>query len=274
MILTLDRDPNHPEGRISMNSFDPGPAGALLAAAWRSGEQIAELPEAVRPRMLAEGYDIQARLLAELGHPIVGWKLGGGSPNAKRQSGLARSVVGAIVEPRLHQAGDAVPVPAGAVVTVEFEIAFVLGRDVRPEETHELPPDLVAATHVAYELVLSRFVDRSRVGSAAIVADNSVSHAVVLGEEIDLARFEDIRRSLVVSANGNEAARGVDGDDLVDPVAALRELLDHARERGITLHAGDVVVTGTLSVPFEVAGPSDAIVARYLNSELGCRVGP
>ena len=252
-------------------SYDPGPAAALLAQAWRSGIQITELPEAVRPRTLDEGYDVQDRFIADLGHPIVGWKLGAGSPNAKRQTGLDRAFVGAVVAPRLHRAGDTVPVPKGAVVTVEFEIAFVLGQEVRPDRP-ALPRDVIATTHAAYELVLSRFVDRGKAGSASIVADNSVSHAVVLGEAIDLETVEAIRRSLVVSANGTEAARGVSGDDLVCPTASLGELLDHARERGITLHQGDVVLTGTLSVPFEIAGPADEIVARYLQSELRCRV--
>ena len=57
-------------------AFDPHPAAAMLAQAWRSGTLLAELPRAVRPATMAQGYDIQDRLIAELGRPVVGWKLG------------------------------------------------------------------------------------------------------------------------------------------------------------------------------------------------------
>ena len=40
-------------------AFDPHPAAAMLAQAWRSGTLLAELPRAVRPATMAQGYDIQ-----------------------------------------------------------------------------------------------------------------------------------------------------------------------------------------------------------------------
>src|SRR3954470_7526866 len=106
--------------------FDPAPAAAILAAAWSAGTLLTELPAAVRPRTMAEGYDVQDRFVAELGQPVVGWKLGVGSALQKRQSGVGRSIAGRILGPYLYRSGDTVPLPHAAPVTVEFEIAYVL----------------------------------------------------------------------------------------------------------------------------------------------------
>jgi 2-keto-4-pentenoate hydratase len=55
--------------------FDPAPAASLLAAHWRNGTQLTELPPEIRPRTLHEGYDVQDRLIAEMGEEVSGWKL-------------------------------------------------------------------------------------------------------------------------------------------------------------------------------------------------------
>lgn len=44
--------------------FDPQPAARALADAWRRGAQLRELPSAVRPRSLDEGYAVQDFLMA------------------------------------------------------------------------------------------------------------------------------------------------------------------------------------------------------------------
>ncbi len=110
--------------------FDPGPAGALLASAWRSGELLTAVPAEIRPRTMTEGYDVQDWLIAELGLASVGWKLGVGSVLQKRTSGVGRSIAGRILSPSVHRTGDTVIFPNAAPVTVEFEIAYILDRDI------------------------------------------------------------------------------------------------------------------------------------------------
>ena len=43
--------------------FDAAPAAAALAEAWRTGRLLTELPAPIRPRTLAEGYDVQDQLV-------------------------------------------------------------------------------------------------------------------------------------------------------------------------------------------------------------------
>lgn len=252
-------------------AFDPHPAAAMLAEAWRSGTLLAELPYAVRPATMAEGYDIQDRLIAELGRPVVGWKLGLGSAVQKRQSGVGRSIAGRVLGSHLHRPGDEVPLPNSAPVTVEFEIAYILGRDIRPDDAEFSVTDAVAEVRAAFELVLSRFVDRRAVGWPSFAADNAAFQALILGEAIEPARLDELVRTLVVTIDGKEMARGLSGEDATEPAGALADLVATARERGMTLPKGSVVSTGTLSKPFDIAAPTAEIGARLLGTELGFR---
>lgn len=76
---------------------------------------------------------------------------------------------------------------------------------------------------------------------------------------------------MVVSVDDQETARGLSGDDLTDPLASFNGLIAHARERGITLKRGEIVTTGAIGKPFDIAGNSVEVVARYLDSELRVR---
>ena len=245
-----------------MSTFDPAPAAAILAGAMSTGHRIAALPEAQRPRTLAEGYDVQDRLALEASRGLnladkpAGWKLGFGSTNAMKAAGLDRPVIGRVYASRLLQDGAKVRAPAGAQALIEIEIAFTLGRDVAPTDRIAQPLEAVAETHLVCEVVLSRFTDRRTVGLPSFAADSVGFHALVIGPKTQPSAIDAIARSMVVALDGQEAARGSSGDDAINPVTMLAALMAHARERQITLRKGEVVTTGTLSKPFDAPVPS------------------
>jgi 2-keto-4-pentenoate hydratase len=249
-------------------SFDPAPAASMLAAHWRSGTQLTELPAEMRPRTLQDGYDVQDRLIAEMGERVAGWKLGVGSPLAMRNGGLNRPLVGRILESYCYRSGDAVRLPNQTPVTVEFEIAFILGRDIEPDGAPISAMDAVSTTHPAFELVLSRFVDRRAVRWPSFVGDSVGFEASVIGDPIDFTQIGEVIRTVVVTANGKEMARGLSGDDLTDPLKSLEYLIAHARERGVVLKRGEIVSAGAVAKPFDLAGAPAQIVARFLDREL------
>ena len=140
-------------------------------------------------------------------------------------------------------------------MTVEFEIAYILGRDIRPDDAEFSVTDAVREVRAAFELVLSRFVDRRAVGWPSFAADNAAFQALILGEAIEPARLDELVGTLVVTIDGKEMARGLSGEDATEPAGALADLVATARERGMTLPKGSVVSTGTLSKPFDIATP-------------------
>lgn len=250
-----------------MTTFEPLPAARILADAWKTGRALTELPVDLRPRTLAEGYEVQDALIATLREPVGGWKLGVGSKAAMRAANLERPLVGRVLENRIHRNGSSVRLARDAPVTVEFEIAFVLGRDIAPGDRPAKALDAVSAIHATFELVLSRFVDRRAVGWPSFAGDSVGFEALIVGPRIDAADMEKVAASVVIDVDGKEAARGLAGDDLTDPLASFDFLLDHAKERGVTLKAGEIVTLGAIGKPFDLAH-GGKIVARYLDAEL------
>ena len=247
-------------------SFDPVPAARLLAAATNTRTQFKELPEASRPRTLSEAYDIQDRMAADSGtsggvaDAVAGWKLGFGSVNGMKAAGLTRPAVGRVLKGRLYKDGDAIPVPAALRALVEIEIAFTLGRDVTPTDKLANPLEAVADTHIACELVLSRFIDRKSVGLPSFVADSVGFHALVIGQKLDVKTIETVARTAVVTVDGKEAVGCQTGGDTIDAVWSLGQLMAHAAERGLTLRKGQIVTTGTITKPFDAPTPSSLVV--------------
>ncbi len=245
-----------------MSQFDPAPAAASLAAAMNERRRFDALPEAQRPRTIAEGYDIQDRLAADalrgvgLKDKPAGWKLGMGSVNAMKGASLDRPLIGRVFASRLTEAGAAVEGPAGAMALIEIEIAFTLSRDVAPTETVSNPLDVVARANFVSEIVLSRYVDRTKVGLPSFAADSVGFHSLVIGPQVEPSAIAGIARSLTVTLDGKPAVGAQTGDDALDPVTMLAALMRHARDRGITLRKGEIVTTGTLSKPFDAPIPS------------------
>lgn len=248
--------------------FDPTNAAAILVEACRTGALLTALPVEDRPTTMAEGYDVQDRLIAELGQRTVGWKLAVGSFAQKRRLGVGRSIAGRLLESHVHRDGETISLPNAAPATIEFEIVYVLGRDIQPDEPEFPALEAVGETRVAFELVRSRFVDRRAVGWPSFAADNAAFQALVLGEAIDWDSAPALAESLSVTVDGKEAARALSGEDVTDPEAALADLVATARERGMVLPKGGFISTGTVSKPFDIAAPSATVEANFLGRTL------
>jgi len=231
-------------------------AAETLLQSWRDARPLSELPAALRPATLAEGYDAQDAFMAAYcaanNTRIAGWKLGLASPAALRAANLTRGLVGQMPANRIHPSGATLTLPHAGPATVEFEIALVLGCDVAPGQAPIQPLEAVSSAHLAYEIILSRFVDRTRVGLPSFAADNVGFEAFVLGPAIPVAHIAAALADATVSVDGTVRAQSLSGEDCVDPATSLVHLFDHAREHGITLRAGQIVTTGTITRAFDL----------------------
>lgn len=243
-------------------------AAAWMTDLWRSGRQATALPADLRPATIADGYDIQDRFIAGLGLPIAGWKLGAGSPKQRAETGAGASIAGRIFAGRTHPPGDMIALPDPAPVTIEFEIAYVLGRDILPGAPASDPMAAIGETRVTFELVRSRFIDRRAVGWPSFAADNAAFEALVVGDLIDGDDLAALAASAVVLVDGEERARALSGEDATDPVRAYIDFVATARRRGMILPKGSIISTGTVTRPFTIEG-AVAIEARYLGRTVG-----
>jgi 2-keto-4-pentenoate hydratase len=248
-------------------NFNPELAAEFLAGVWHGSQQIAELPTAMRPIDIGQGYDIQDRLVKKLGDPVVGWKLGVGSAKLKQQSGVGRSIAGRILGSRRHDPGAHIRLSFAAPVTIEFEIAFVLAQDIDHRSAGD-GRSAIAETRVTFELVMARFIDRRIVGWPSFAADNSGFEALIVGERIDERQIPELLSSLTVTVDGKERARAATADDATDPYGALADLVAIARERNMHLPKGRIISTGSASMPFALSASKASVAGSYLGKTL------
>jgi 2-keto-4-pentenoate hydratase len=231
---------------MSSETFDPAPAARRLARFWQGWQQLENLPEAERPRDLAEGYRVQRQLIAELSQPVAGYKVGLSSVAAMERSGLGEPLFGFAPQSRFHRSGATVQLPFKDGVTVEVEIGFVLAADPQAEPTARL----------MFEIVRSRFLRPREVDLPSFVGDSSGFCAMVAGDAIPMGELSALlERGADLSRGGEVVARALVGSECPDPLDVLRRFRLLATRYEMPIAAGMVIATGSVVAPLETHGP-------------------
>ncbi|HEX5357313.1 MAG TPA: fumarylacetoacetate hydrolase family protein [Aquabacterium sp.] len=240
-------------------------AAAILAERRLKGLQGPCLPDGIRPASLQEAMAIQQAVTALMGDAVGGWKCGTPGPD--------KLVVAPIYASTIHRQTAAAPCPVWAnegSVRVEPELAFVLGRDL-PVRAQPYAPDevdeAIAATHLALELIDSRYNDPTVLSFADKLADGLVNQGLFIGPEVDgeVAGSTHVMPIAVRVDGGPEQVRAGQHPDPL-PRLPLYWLVAYLREQGVGLRAGQVVITGSYAGTFPLPiGPEVSL--RY--GELG-----
>lgn len=231
-----------------------GEAARIIAAARRGGTRLERLPDAVRPRDLAEAYRVQDALHAILtaagAGPVVGHKIGATTPVMQAYMEIDHPCPGGIFATTVHPSGAALPHAAFRKVGLECEVAVRLGRDLGPIGAPYGNASVARAVDAyipAIELVDDRYVDWPSMGTPTLAADDFFGAGSVLGAPVSPARIADLAtlkgRAII---DGAEVASGVGADVMGHPFAALAWLANNFAQRGLTLRAGEFVSTGSL----------------------------
>jgi len=204
-----------------------------LAAARKAGARITLKDP---PRDFEEGFEVQDKVVAALGSPVIGWKV------IEMPSG------GPVIFAPILQSGR---VPAGGTWTVagnepagiELEIAFRMGRDVPKGATGSKVLDCVGSAHVVFELCQSRNANPDAVPRHVALADCILNSGIVVGTEIANWRKQEHKaRPGRLYVDGKVHIEGKS----VDPFRALEVLAPALQARGKALKAGEIVITGSL----------------------------
>jgi len=228
-------------------------AAKAIATARRTRAPLASLAADVAPRDEAEGYKVQ-RALHDLMLPqtgaMVGYKIGCTSAVMQRYLDIPHPCGGGVFAKGVHDSGAKLAASDYVRVGVECEIAVRLARDLSPSEepfTAEWVAESVEAYYPAIELVDDRYVKWETMGAPTLVADDFFAAGCVLGKAVARTKAPDLLtvkgRAIV---NGKEAGRGTGADVLGHPHNALAWLANHLAEEGKGLHAGQIVLTGSL----------------------------
>lgn len=240
-----------------LSEADRRAASALLWRHWEEGRRLDALPESIRPTTRAEGYAVQALVEKRSGAPLFGWKIAATSTAGQKHINVEGPLAGRLLREKASPSGATLPLGANHMRVAEPEFAFRLARDLPPRAApYSIAEvmDAIGAMHPAIEIPDSRFEDFTAVGAAQLIADNACAHLFVLGDpapegwrEIALAGHRVIG---VVRGKIEREGRGA--NVLAGPLDALAWLVNELSGLRLTLKAGEVVTTGTCTIPLPI----------------------
>lgn len=217
-------------------------AARYLLAARCSGRPGARLPEDCRPATIEDALLIQRRVIALLGATIGGWKCALPSP-------------GKIVAAPIHAASIVTRgphcslAPRDGLAPLEPEIAYTLAADLPPRGAPYSAAEVrqaIAGTHLAFELIGSRYGADAGAGFAEQLADGLSNAGLLLGAAIDIkdeVALDALQLSLSGPSGWIQQWQGLHPDG--HPLAPLCWLANFLNARGEGLKRGDVVTTGS-----------------------------
>ncbi|MES2934387.1 MAG: hydratase [Pseudomonadota bacterium] len=237
-------------------------AADVLSARRLNSSTGPHLPEPCRPATVAAALAIQAAVSARLGQPIGAWKCG-----LPASDGLSQlPVLAPIYVDTIYRGND--DVPCAGPIKIEPELAFILRHDLPARDQPYLPADVdaaIGATHLALELIGSRYDSPGEVGFLEHLADGLHNQGLYLGPEIDSAQARSASAMTLQLQLGTkaEATTILAGrHPATDPRAPLYWLAEYLRSQGQRLRAGQAIITGAYVASFEV--PTDTqIMLRY-----------
>jgi 2-keto-4-pentenoate hydratase len=245
-------------GGCKMTS-NPRGAAQFLHDLGRTGERVDGLPETLRPRTRGEGYEIQSMLQSMTEQSLFAWKLAATSKPGQEHIGVDGPMIGRILDGQvIANGGSYVALERNIMRVAELEFAFRFATEIAPQEAPwrmEEGLARVESLHPAIEIPDSRYRRYESVGEAQLIADNACAHFFVLGEPApDEWRNLDLAEHLPWGCiDAKRFRQGMGRNVLGDPRTALLWFLDETSRYRMTIHAGDIVTTGTCLQPIPIS---------------------
>jgi 2-keto-4-pentenoate hydratase len=222
----------------------PDPAAALLAARL-SGRALPAFPAPV-PTTLADAYDIQQRLTAALGAPVLGWKVGRIPPALIETLGAERVAGPVLRVAELDGAAGAAMVFDGGAGAIEAEVMLRL-RAV-PDTAVSGSDDgarWIDEIRAGFEVASSPAPDVHAHAPFGIVADIGINNGLLLGPQLDIADFMTL--TVETRIEGQPVGTGRAIDVLDGPWGSLNFLLGLHRRGIIELAPGQWISAGAIT---------------------------
>jgi 2-keto-4-pentenoate hydratase len=246
-----------------------GEAAAELLDMRASRRVVVDLPPPLRPRVLADAYAIQDRVVTALVTPAggrpIGYKAACTNEIAQAALRIDRPVFGRLMSQTTSPSGTTLAADRFLHRVIEAELAFRVAADVEAAEgghTQATIGELIDALIPGIEIVDHRF-ESWTVGALPVAADNAIHGWWVRGEPVVDWHDADLAASAVsVTRNGELVTTGSGAAVLGHPLNVMAWLADELPRFGRQLRRGDVVTTGVTTDVFE-AGAGDTCVADF-----------
>ncbi len=205
-----------------------------------AAKPVAETSQTTAPDSLSEALTVQ-QIMAEMHqHPVVGWKCL--TPRDDGSLIVAPLLGESVVEQTICPIA-----PVNNQALIEPEIAFVLAEDLPSGKVYsEAEIDkAVGETRMALELIQPRFTKDYPANHFERLADGLSNQGLYLGPEIE-KYLAYSASNIALSLQQGEQQQNVVGEHPCDlPQNPLYWLVNHLSERGISLQAGQAIITGS-----------------------------
>ena len=226
-------------------------AAEWLLAEHHAGHRFTTFGPPVAPTSISDAYDIQDRYVALLrrgGGETAGYKVGLTSATMQAFCRIDHPIAGAVLASRVHRSGARIQRSDFGRFGLEFEIAVRIKSDLPASKTAftaEMIAPHINGVCAAIELVDDRAADYTNIDVRSLVADNSWNGGIVLSD------FKPSWPDLVLllgraTQNGDLIGEGHGRDILGHPFNSVAWLATQLASRGVTLKAGEVVMTGSV----------------------------
>ncbi len=206
------------------------------------------------------------------GERVVGKKIGVTSKAVQDMLGVHQPDFGFLTDRMLVRDG-VIDIAATGLIQprAEAEIAFILKDGLNGPGVTDA--DVLAATESVapcFEIVDSRIAEW-KIGIVDTIADNASCGVFVLGDaRVDPRALDLPGLHVAVSKNGAPLSEGYGSAVQGSPLTAVAWLANTLGEYGVTLDAGDIILSGSL-VPLEPARAGDSF-AMELAGVGGCEI--
>jgi 2-keto-4-pentenoate hydratase len=184
----------------------------------------------------------------EAGERIAGFKVGFTNIPVREKMGLPDSTYGYLLDSMVLPSGGTLPMNEFVAPKIETEICFRLGKDLAGSDlTVDQVLDATDAVSASFEICDARIRDW-KCPYPDFFADNGFSARIVLsGRWMPVHGVELLGETVVLRKDGEQIAEGRGDMALGHPANAVAWLAGKLAERGRSLTAGMVVMTGTLT---------------------------
>jgi 2-oxo-3-hexenedioate decarboxylase len=238
-------------------STDPAQMAAKLSEAAGASQAVRPFSDTDPDFTVDDAYRVQDLLVKariEAGARLVGAKLGLTSVAKQEQMSVHEPIYGMLTSDMVLAAGEPLDLPRFVHPRAEPEIGFLIGRELTGPTTVAEVLAATDAVFAAIEIIDSRY-SGFRFRLTDVVADNASSAGLVIGGTFRRPeQLEDLRLlGCVLRVDGAVHATAAGAAALGHPAQSVAWLVDRLAERGRTLAAGTVVLSGALTdaVPVE-----------------------
>lgn len=244
-----------------MKSENVNLAASILVERRQKGKQGDRLPEHCRPQNVDDALAIQQAVTQQwcelLDDSVGAWKCSLPSPE--------KIVLGPIYTRTIDSIPPVALWPKGTNARIEPELAFFLGKDLparaQPYTTAEID-SAISRTHMALELINSRYANPAQCIFPEMLADGLVNQGLFIGPQVNDERARDASEFSIHVTCGNNQVREHPGKHPNGlPRAPLYWLVEFLRSRGQDLVAGQAIITGSFAGVIEVPLNTDVRIS-------------